>query len=396
MAKKEQHYRTTPAFFNRLFDTFDRKLISMVDYTSKLLGHKIGRLEARLEKAENTMMRYVSETKLIHDNELALAEVLVHKEMRSKVLMSQWTNYFLANSEQTHLDPVTFTFCRYCLNICICYAEVDASYFLRANVHKQLVAFGNFDSELVSGPAVMALAHLSLHHPDMRSDIVLADALPMALRLLVHSNSKPILLNTCKMCASLALHFPNKSPMVNSGCLHILLDLILGSNKDFLDENIQYYSICSVVNIVSGSDANRVLMIELNGVKPLLDCLQMTSRDDTILECCKALANIAFCNPFASGKILTLGGDVVIVEILETSDILKHVPVIYTGFSSLSNICTSEATQTRIGGLPGLVENILRTIDNARCVRTYIQAYIYTYTTLVVNMAIFCGDICIL
>jgi hypothetical protein len=353
-------------FYKSLFATFDKKLISAIEYNSKLMTHRISRVEARVSKLEDSIARYINETKSRQENELGLAETLVNKELRSKVLMAQWTNYFLAHSDQVTLDPITFTFCRYSLNVCICYAEVAADYFLKANVHKQLVAFGNFDSELVAGPAIMALAHLALFHPDLRHAIVLADALPMSLRLLVYCNSRPILINTCKLCASLALHFPNKSAIVNSGCLHTLLDLILGTHKDFVDNTVQYYCLCAVVNIVFGSDANRVLLVELNGSKPILECLQLTSLDPTTLECLKCIVNIVYCNAFAASKVLTLGGDTIIVDTLETSDILKQIPIIHAGLSALSNICISEQTQTRVGGLPGLVDIVLRICDNAR------------------------------
>lgn len=363
---KLQSYSKHQEFFQGLFAQFDKKLMNAVDYNSKVMQHKIAKVESRVSKLEDSIARYINETKAKQDRELGLAETLVHKEMRSKLLMSQWTNYFLANSDQVTLDPITFTFCRYSLNVCICYAEVPASYFLTANVHKQLVAFGNFDSELVVGPAIMALAHLALHHVELRHAIVLADALPMALKILVYSNSRPILINTCKLLASLALHFPNKSAIVNSGCLHTLLDLILGTHKDFVDENVQFYCLCCVVNIVFGSDANRVLLVELNGSKPILECLQLTSRSDTIYECLKSLANIVYCNSFAGSKVLALGGDVVVVETLETTDLLKQTNIVYSGMAALSNICSSEQTQTRVGSLPGLVDIVLRVCENAR------------------------------
>jgi hypothetical protein len=381
-------------YYNNLFHQCDKKLLSCIEYNSKLINHRIMRVNARLDKLEDAIAVYINETSKKQEKELGLAETLVNKELRSKVLMAQWTNYFLAHryglcvcmcmcvrvcigvcanvcvysySDQVTLDPITFTFARYSLNVCICYGEVTADYFIKANVHKQLVAFGGFDSELVVGPAVMALAHLALFHAELRAHIVLADALPMALKLLVYSNSRPILINTCKMCASLALHFPNKSAIVNSGCLHTLLDLILGTHKDFVDNTVQYYSLCSVVNIVYGSDANRVLLCELNGAKPILECLQLTSLDPTILQCMRAVANIVFTNPFAASKVLALGGDVIIVEILETTDFVqRQVDIVYAGFSALANICSSEQTQTRVGSLPGLVDIVLRVCDNAR------------------------------
>jgi hypothetical protein len=291
--------------FKQLFQVFDKKLVNIVDSCSKQLNSRLLKVELKLKKLENSMFKYINDSKEIFEKEIELAETLVNKEMRSKILVAQWTNYFLALSDQIRLDPITFTFARYSLNICICYGEVPAEYFSKANVHKQLVSFANFESELIVGPAVMALSHLSLHHPDLRPAIASADAFPMILRLMVYSNSRPILINVCKLCASLALHYPNKACVVNTGCLHAILDLILGSHKDFVDENIQFACLCAVVNTVSGSDANRVLIVELNGIKPILDAIQMTSNNSIIHEALKALANISYCNAFAAGKVLS-------------------------------------------------------------------------------------------
>ena len=174
----------------------------------------------KLHRAEATMKRYVQKTRELTEKELHFAEAIVNKEMRSKIVMSQWTNYFLAVSDQVTLDPITYAFSRFCLNICLCYADVSVAYFIRASIHKQMIAFVNFDSELVSGPALMALSHLSLHHPDIRSEITAGGVLPVLLRLMNSSQSIPILTQICKLCASLSLYFPNKPLLVSNGQIY--------------------------------------------------------------------------------------------------------------------------------------------------------------------------------
>ena len=117
----------------------------------------------------------------------------------------------------------------------------------------------------------MALVHLSLHQ-ELKSAIVQANCLPTIIKLLVTSESKPILCQCCKLLASLALHFPNKVLITNSGNLHGLLDCILGTNKE-IDDSVSLAALQGVVNAVNGNDANRMLLVDLNGIKPIQSVL---------------------------------------------------------------------------------------------------------------------------
>ena len=97
-------------------------------------------------------------------------------------------------------------------------------------VHQQLVAYMSLSSEMIIGPALMALVHLSLL-PTMRPLLVKEGVLSHLLRVFVEFDSKLILAQSCKLLASLALHSPNKLLIVTSGCFHGVVDLILGSDK---------------------------------------------------------------------------------------------------------------------------------------------------------------------
>lgn len=153
---------------------------------------------------------------------------------------------------------------------------------------------------------------------------------------------------------------------MNSGCLHAVLDLILGTNKPFFDEDIQYAALTAVVNVIYGNDANRVLMVELDGIKPLLTSIQTSSRNDIILEGIKAIANMSHNNAFTASCILQQGGDSVLVEVLESGDILRQPVLAHAALSALANICNNEATQSHVGGTLGLIDVVLRICDHAR------------------------------
>ncbi len=87
---------------------------------------------------------------------------------------------------------------------------MSAAYFLSSKVHVLLISLMQFDSELVVGPAVLGLTHLSLL-PELKGEICKAGALPVLLRLIIYCKNTIILIQCCKLAASLALHPPNQS-----------------------------------------------------------------------------------------------------------------------------------------------------------------------------------------
>jgi hypothetical protein len=106
-------------------------------------------------------------------------------------------------------------------------------------VHEQLIAYLTFSSEMVIGPAMMALTHLSLI-PVMKEVIVSGRVLEPLLKVLATSQSPLTLALGCKLLASLALHFPNKASIVSSGCFHSVVDMILGTGKRGMGSTREY------------------------------------------------------------------------------------------------------------------------------------------------------------
>jgi hypothetical protein len=289
--------------------------------------------------------------------------------------MSQWTNKFLAATQEKDLDPITFSICRFSLNICLSYNDVHPNYLLEISVHKHLVDYIGLRSELVIGPALMALVHISLY-PELKSEIVSAGALPVLLRIMMHCKSKTILAQAVKLCASLSLENSNKSLMSQSGCMHAMFDLILGAHVD-VDEHISYSALCAIVNVIHRNDANRMLAVEIRGIKPILTTLQTCSLDHILAQAVHSLANIAFSNPYTANCILVLGGGEILMELLQSGDIARQPVIAHAVMSALANICNSEVNQSHIGSVNGLVECAIRVCDHARCycVSQHIRIY---------------------
>jgi len=125
------------------------------------------------------------------------------------------------------------------------------------------------------------------------------------------------------------------------------LDLTGGAHK-VVNKHSQLAAITAVVNCVYTSDTNRNLVVELDGTRPILNAIRLTSDNNIILQCTKAIANITFCNAFSAGKFLTHGADTIIVEALQSGDIHRNPSLVHACLTALANFCYSETTQSHI------------------------------------------------
>lgn len=169
-------------FYKALFKKFDNKLIEVIQKQQKIMTVSVDRLETKLITCESSITARIINKSLSTERELKLADGLVYRELKNKIIISNWTAHFLSECDDT-LDPLTFAFARFCLSVAICYKDITVQYLIESNVHLQLVNYISFDSELVSGPALLALAHISIHY-ELKPLIVLAGALIGICRVL--------------------------------------------------------------------------------------------------------------------------------------------------------------------------------------------------------------------
>lgn len=363
--QKRQRLIDDNEFFKNLFKKFDKGLMNSVESFRKQVNVSLQKLEGRLQSCENTMNQYIDTTKKSCDKDLVQAETLVNKELRSKIIISQWTNKFLATAEQTALDPVTFAISRFCLNVGLSFTDVSPQYILTAKLHNHLIDYVAMETNyLIVGPALIGLIHISLY-PELKIAIVSADGLTPVLKVLVHSRSKPLLALGCKLIASLALEDINKTIIARSGCLHALFDLVLGQQVE-VDEEVQRYAVAALVNSLHHSDANRRLAVELTGVKPLLMLIRTTSNPLLLTSCARCVANIAMGNAYTAHQSLQAGAGEIIVELLDSVDGLRQPLLVHAMLAALSNLCGgTEENQTAVGNSKGLIAVTLRVLQHS-------------------------------
>ncbi len=56
--------------------------------------------------------------------------------------------------------------------------------------------------------------------------------------------------------------------------MHGMLDCILGTNKE-IDDSVTLAALQGIVNAVNGNDANRMLLVDLDGLKPIQSIMQV-------------------------------------------------------------------------------------------------------------------------
>jgi hypothetical protein len=414
-------------FYKSLFKQFEKGLNTTLESFKKTMHVSILKVENRIRSCEENLTALIKKRKKFYEQELRVAETLVNKELRSKVIISQWTNQFLSismlsadtgnnvvksghpdlgspsrgggaavvgkqlkkkrekqfgnnnslthssssqHSQQTVLDPITFAIVRFALNITLNYHDVNIDFILYTNVHKQLIHFISLtDSYMIIGPSLLALNHISLLNHEIKRILVSEGILQNLLILLTSSQlSNQVILSLCaKLCASLALEQLNKSAIAKSGLYHVLFDLILGSHCD-INEMIQYYAITAIVNTLYNNEINRKYAIEINGIKPLLTVLKITSNNHLIAQTMHCLANISYGNAYTANCILIAGGGEVIGEILSIIDITREdtVFIAEAAMAAYTNMCYSETNQIHIGNIERLLETTIRICEHGR------------------------------
>ncbi len=89
-----------------------------------------------------------------------------------------------------------------------------------------------------------------------------------------------------------------------------------------MDVHIQYATLCALLNLIYESDSNRMLSTELNGISPIITLLQTTSHEHLITMGIQILSNISYNNGYTANCVLLAGGGEVLLEVLESGELL--------------------------------------------------------------------------
>lgn len=345
--------------------------LQRLDAAEKSLGRACDRLEKRIERCELGLGQCARELSSQHDREMATASRLVEREVRSKLLLSQWCCHFVAEATYEEMDPIAFAFCRLSLNVAATYQEVSYETLIQSNVHTLLVSLIGFKQHVIVGPAMLALCHLSLVNDRMKHDIVHAGALPTLLQIAVHNQSASILALTAKLIASLALHPPNKPLIASSGLLRALIDLSVGAHVQ-VSEQVRLFAVLALQNVTHRNDANRCILVELSGIRPLLQCIVNGADPELVRRSVLVFANVAYRSSHNVGRLLREAVDVAILETLAVTDVLSDPLMMQSCLIALTNCTTSARFRTHLA--PEALPHILRVLRHSPCLASVTHA----------------------
>jgi hypothetical protein len=120
---------------------------------------------------------------------------------------------------------------------------------------------------------------------------------------------------------------------------------------------LQYHALAAAVNIVHGSDANRVLAFELKAVYPAIHAMSHANDDGIIEQASMLLANIAHNNSFTGAAIISHGGDRALQIAIQITSSRKLAA---SCISTMANLCTNETNQSHLGAENGMLDMIIR------------------------------------
>lgn len=134
------------------------------------------------------------------------------------------------------------------------------------------------------------------------------------------------------------------------------------------DDSIQAAALSAIMNITNGSDSNRTLTVELNGLRPILEAISSSQNSESVCSGVMALSNITFNDSFSADKVVNMGGHVSALVALQTCDVSCDHQLISACLVLLANLCCNESSQSILGATECLCEVVLKTCSTTRCV----------------------------
>ena len=148
--------------------------------------------------------------------------------------------------------------------------------------------------------------------------------------------------------------------------MSLLLHWFDAGTRREVDDSIQAAALAAVININHGSDSNRLLTLELNGLPPLITTITSSQSSLSILRGVMVLANLAYNNSFCANKIVKSGCHVFVLEILNISDISSEHDIIRACFTLFSNLCNNENSMSFLGSTKGLTERVMKICESSK------------------------------
>ena len=344
-----------PTLFETLKNEFDLEVGRTLDKFEKSATRKMEDIGKRAVSLESNL------AKLVGHHEMVAAEANMHaveavdEERREKKILCQWLNGFMVSaSHSLNLDPIDFAFARFALNMAVAAEHIPVAKMLDANVPTFLVGMLRSRNDVVLGPSAIALAHLSLHD-DARVPICEAGGIAriVAQCKTGGTGSPAVITQLCKTLASLSLKGENRQRVAGEGGMEAVTEL-LGEATEFQDyprctNGARAAATSALVNFIFHSDANKKLMVELNGIPAVVDATVNNADAHVIEQSVRALGNVSCNQTFTASRVIQARGVEAICSALKVSDLRTDERIVEAGMIALANLCNNEQNQTTVG-----------------------------------------------
>jgi hypothetical protein len=140
------------------------------------------------------------------------------------------------------------------------------------------------------------------------------------------------------------------------------LDLSVGAHV-LVDAVIREYALRAVLNMTYSNDANRISLVELDGIRPLLQCVLESPSRQVVLRAVQVLANVAYRSSHTTGALVRQGADQGVLDLLAITDILGDPDTTFACVLLLTNCSCSARYRSYLA--PIVVAPVLRVVEYA-------------------------------
>ncbi|KAJ8598928.1 hypothetical protein CTAYLR_009836 [Chrysophaeum taylorii] len=368
---------------------------------------ELGALEARVAKVEKTTRSVIAIRGAQAREHEARASQAAAREREEKQLLSLWLNGFVMRLAPStvleEVDAVDFAFARYALNVAIAAPHTAQERMIAARVPTFLVGVvdgaipkvaHSATASMVCGPALLALTHLSQREGPMRAAVAEADGVKVLVECVRRASQPPVLTHACRAIAALALDAPNRVRIAAAGGIGALVKLIeharpptLGARKDFASEEaellssrddgvvitelVQEAALAALTNITLASQANRTMLVELDGAGPIVRCSLFALDGGPVRNAARAIANVAFRSAYTAARCLEARADRAMCTAITACDLLTDDAVVAASFRALANCAVDEASRSALAAsqAPDLCVHAMRNATHVNILR---------------------------
>lgn len=223
---------------------------------------------------------------------------------------------------------------------------------------------------LVTGPCLMALAHLARRGDLVRSQIADANGILVVINCMRIVQHPTVLVQACRTLSTLSLLPQNRQQIANSKGISILVRLLASSqlspipgdcclSAEFnglrVNESIQESALAAFTNLTNSSEPNRQLVAELGGIEHIVSCVLFARHGGPVRNAAQAIANISYGSYFSVARCMMARADVAICSAISATDFLDEDRLLEAAYRALANMALDEAAQTGLASGDAMV-----------------------------------------